>query len=260
MKKLLCVSLLLIVVILPSCRDNSETSGHSAIGNTSTEARYAMMEACYSSYQSAQELVESADIVYVGKVTGISFRVLDATTALPPTEKTEERHRGLNTIYDIEISTSYKGGASKSMQVRMMGGIMNYRVEEQVQVMRDNNAWRWDEGIPVWENYAEYKIGETYLFVVKQNGNRPAYVMNLDQSAYNLHNPFKKHTIGNHDEIEYYSGKTDQYGSPIISARDVIMVFGKEKWDAFWTQWQKDNPDWETRLEKAEVKKALAEE
>ncbi|MCL1851517.1 MAG: hypothetical protein FWF88_00590 [Peptococcaceae bacterium] len=44
-----------------------------------------------------------------------------------------------------------------------------------------------------------------------------------------------------------------------FSAKDVISTFGQDKWDAFWTQWQKDNPDWETWLDKAAVEDALAE-
>jgi hypothetical protein len=29
----------------------------------------------------------------------------------------------------------------------------------------------------------------------------------------------------------------------------VISYFGEEDWKEFWTQWQKDNPDWQLRMD-----------
>ena len=238
MKKAFLLVSVLALNILLSCSDkNKDDSGNSEY---SGEVTYSTMSADWTIYGSAQELVEDANTVFIGKVTGISFQVLNSMVALPPTEETEERNYELYTIYDVDVITSYMGEASKSTQVRMCGGLMDYRVEEQLEVMKVGNAWGSDYGIPIMEGSKRFEIGETYLFALYQFDTGVPTPMNLEQSVYNIHNPFEKHALD-------------------ITAKDVISTFGKNKWDIFWDQWQKDNPDWETRLDKTEVEKALAE-
>ncbi len=185
---------------------------------------------------------------------------MDAKTSLPPTEETEDYYRWLNTIYDLEIITSYKGGVFYPAQIRTDGGLKDYRVEEQLEVMRSGNAYHYGNGIPIMEGIPEIKIGEIYLFVLGQFETGLPSNLIPQQSFYNLQNPFKKNTLGEielDDPAKYYSEKKDPYGNPIISAKDVISTFGQEKWNDFWSQWQKDNPGWETKLGKMSVEKAL---
>ena len=49
-------------------------------------------------YKDVTELTEAANVILLGKVTDISFQVLDDRTARPPSEETEEWNRSLNTI------------------------------------------------------------------------------------------------------------------------------------------------------------------
>jgi len=44
----------------------------------------------------------------------------------------------------------------------------------------------------------------------------------------------------------------------MILAKDVISYFGEEDWKEFWTQWQKDNPDWDTWLDRDMAEQELA--
>ena len=224
------------------------------------EVAYVSSEAFYCPYLTAQDLVEDASLVVIGKVTGISFQMLDTRTSLPPTEKTERADRRIHTIYSIDVITSYKGEAGKSTQLRIYGGLKDYRVDEQLKMIKEANAFP-DDGIQIEENIPEIKIGETYLFALYQFENYTPTNLIPDQSIYSLDNPFDKHVIGNHElenPAKYYKAETNEYGRPLMSAKDVISVFGEDKWDAFWTQWQKDNPDWGTRLDKAAVEEALA--
>jgi len=265
-KKVLCATFALMILALSACKDTSVQNNGSANEGAPVEVRYSVLEACYASYRNAQEMIDGRGlydtVVFTGKVTGISFQVLDLTTALPPTEKTEQENRRLNTRYDVDILTSYGGETSKSIQIIMDGGLKEYRTEEQLKLVKEKDAWPSDS-IPVFEDGPEIKIGETYLFVCAQFEDGSATLINLDQSVYSLSNPFAKNTIGK-EELEepeaYYAKKTDQYGNALISAKDVISAFGEDKWDTFWAQWQKDNPKWEARIDKKSVEKALAKE
>ena len=45
----------------------------------------------------------------------------------------------------------------------------------------------------------------------------------------------------------------------VMSAKDVISYFGEDKWEEFWTGWQRDNPDWRTWINEADAERALNE-
>jgi hypothetical protein len=241
MKKLTSVLFALFIFLtLSSCGNNETAEGK----NTTTEVKFFELEALFRPYRDAQEIIELRNndvwemVIFVGKVTDISFQVLDLKTGAPPTEKTEERYRFLNTIYEIDISTVYMGEPRESA-IRMDGGVKGYKEEEQIRLIKDESAWP-NDGIPILEwGTAEIEIGETYLFVAGQFDIGLPTLINLDQSFYNLRNPFEKH----HNDI---------------TAKDIISALGEDKWDSFWTQWQKDNPNWETWLDKETVENELA--
>ena len=259
-KKTALILVIILAFLLTSCAPNTNpdlTADQPEV--TNAEARYSTMNACWSSYADAEKLVESADIVIAGIITDISFQVLDAKTALPPDEKTREENRWLHTIYDIDVITNYKGDMPNPAQIRIEGGVRDYRTEEQLALIKEMNAWP-NDSIPTYgSEMPEIKIGETYLFALCTFDTGLPTNLIPQQSIYNLQDPFQKHTLDGRDvDTKYISSRTNQYGSPIISAKDVISVFGQDKWDAFWAQWQKDNPGWESRLDKAAVEKALA--
>jgi len=188
-----------------------------------------MMNADWPTYQNAPDLVAKANQVFTGEVTNISFQMLDMKTAQPVTEKTEEWNRSLYTIYTVEVDTLYKGSVKKNAQIRMSGGIQGRYVNEQLAVLGKDA----EKGIPVMSERPEVVIGRTYLFVLYQYENTIPTPLNLDQGIFDLRNPFEEH--------------------PHMTAKDVISSFGQDKWDTFWTQWQKNNPNWETWLDKAAV-------
>jgi len=223
----------------------------------SVGTQYYSSEALYPSRKDAREVIERADIVVVGRVSNISFQVLDQTTALMPTEESDPMDRRLCTIYDIEVATLYKGEIQKPLQIRVDGGLKGYRVREQLGLMNKMEAWPSD-GILVQSQMPKIEEGNSYLFALVQFETGIPTNMNPDQSIFNLRNPFTKKASGNHETDEsYYAKTTDENGRPLMSARDVISAFGQEKWDEFWVQWQKDNPKWETWIDKDAVQSAL---
>ena len=216
-----------------------------AFSSCKQKVQYSSVAVDWPAYDNVQDLMEKADLVLSGTVTGISFQVADKYTGLPPAEgaiKQYEEEYGedvkpedvfeLITLYDIGVATVYKGEAVKSTQIRMMGGLENYHVDEQLAAMRKYDL----EYIPIVEDIPELKIGETYLLVLGIIGECAPSPINLEQTIYNLHNPFEKNPY------------IDR-GYPDLTAKDIISYFGADKWDTFWTQWQQDNPDWETWID-----------
>ena len=206
---------------------------------------------------SPRELVHAANVVFTGKITDISFEVLDLD-ALPATEETEKRHRHLHTVYTVETIDQYKGNVEETVQVRIIGGIKDYKTDEQMSVLNETER---EMGIPIVTGSVPYTIGDTYLFVLYQFETGAPTVLNLDQSVYSLNDPFNKQKSGVkafREPAKYYAESVDESGSGIISAMDIIRTFGEDKWDSFWTKWQAENPDWKTRIDPKAVEKALA--
>ncbi|MCL2072237.1 MAG: hypothetical protein FWH07_08450 [Oscillospiraceae bacterium] len=257
MKNLLCMSLALMIVVLSACSE-TPANNYSIENDRETKAEYIIGTPTYRPFESARELTEMAGTVVIGKISGISFEVFNAETGLPPTEKTEEHNRWLYTIYDIDIITSYKGEMVHKVQMMMNGGIKDYRVEEQLSLIEKMGVWT-GGGIPLEEYMPEIEIGETYLFTLNQLERGVFASLIPQQSIYNLNDLFKKKSINYELGVEYYSRSTDEHGNTIISAKDIISTFGKDKWEAFWADWQRSNPDWESRLDVAAVERALAE-
>lgn len=221
----------MVIVILSSCSvPKSEDS-------STSETEYAFLSADWAYYADTKELLERANIVYIGRITGISFAMLD-NNALPVTEKQDVQLHWFRTIYDVEVLSLYKGEVAENTQFRVMGGIKGYREEEQRNLLDKYNLISPEQGLPIWdpaqENYTGYKIGETYLFVLHQFETGIPTILNFEQSSFDLHNPF--------------------IGSNNLSAKDIISNFGQEKWDSYWEQWKVENPEWETWIDKEMAK------
>ena len=105
----------------------------------------------------------------------------------------------LVTVYDLDVLTTYKGEGDKVTQIRMMGGLRDYRVEEQLSVMKEYGL----EYITVARGAPEIKIGETYLFILSQIETTLPTPMNLHQCIYNLRDPFEKNLYHKEDFINY---------------------------------------------------------
>ena len=91
------------VLVLASCsaRQNPSSENSPVVDtdmNSSSvayEVDYNTMSADWPIYKDVTELTEAANVILLGKVTGISFQVLDDRTAQPPSEETEEENRSL---------------------------------------------------------------------------------------------------------------------------------------------------------------------
>ena len=124
MKKIL-VLLVFCVLLLSSCTENGkyaiapEGAENSVSENSLKDDNYSYMHADWTVYNSPKELVDSAHTIFIAKVTGISFKMLDCTTGLSPSKNTKDWHIELRTFYEVDILTSYKGSLSGSAKIRM---------------------------------------------------------------------------------------------------------------------------------------------
>lgn len=100
-------------------------------------------------FRNAGELVDAAEGVFTGRVTGISFGVSDA----------DFKENMLTTFYTIEVREAHKGALEGTVVIGMPGGI-DACLEEQDAVRRAAGLR------PVILANVELSVGETYLFCV----------------------------------------------------------------------------------------------
>ncbi len=243
MKKVICLLVACILVIsITSCQKTS-TNGFPETGVPFEvigipDGPYTQISADWDIYNDATDLIAASDMVFIGEITDIKFDVLDATTALPASESTPDYARNLYTLFDVNILETYKGDTTNVKQVRMMGGMVDYNVEEQLNVMNEGRAFKRELGIPVWEDFykRQYQTNTCYLFVVRQYETGCPTIINLEQAIYGLNEPTRKNTLGSNNNV-YYTGDTDEYNNPLISAYDIISEFGNVKANAFYADW-----------------------
>jgi len=208
------IMVVIMAIIFSACSNNQNNE----------EGRYNFLNALWPFYESAEELMNASSYVFVARITGISFVVLDVTTALPPTENTEDRHRGLNTFYELEIYMTFKGCTLNVTHFWVDGGLRGYRTDEQIRLMEEYQVYNRDWGIPVWESPIYVNVGDVFLLAL----NEYFYPLNLSQGILSLDEP-----------IRY------QIGNTAFTAKDVISEFGRSAWDSFESQWQRG--DFESR-------------
>ena len=240
---LICLFSLIFVVGCSSDNDSNsmkfpEDSGSSEFMSIPTEGPYARRTADWKIYNNAEELISDADLIFIGKVTDIEFQVLDITNSLPVSESTPDYAKELYTIYSVDVITSYKGDTTNISKVRVMGGMVDYKVDEQLEIMNRGESFKRDLGIPIWDNFykAQCNEDEYYLFVLCQFDTGYPTILNLEQAVYNLKWPTKKHTVGSNTNV-YYSGDKDEYNNPLISAFDIISAFGTDYLETFYQNW-----------------------
>lgn len=189
----------------------TERTGGSGRLPEETDVRYSYISKDWAVYESVDALTEAGDSILLGKVTGISFQVLDMTTAQPPTEDSAAENCILNTIYEMEVLTSYKGNVSGTLQVRVSGGQKDIYVEEQLAALGEYA----DEGIPLIADMPFIEVGKTYLFLLCQYKDAMPTLVNAGQGVFDIDDPLGK---------EPYSG---------ASLKDIISFFGEDKWAEF---------------------------
>lgn len=225
MKSKLFIMVLATVLLLTACsdtapQDNNITSASEQnenpvsaqeSNNSSEEIHYNLISADWPVYKDVKELTNAGNIIVLGKITDISFEILDRTTAKPPTSDSEIENCYLNTIYSVEVITAYKGNSAGTIKVRMLGGLEGVYVKEQIAVLGDKA----NKGIPIMDGSPNLEIGQTYLFVLYQYSDTMPTLVNVQQGVYGIDDPLAK------DDHSY------------VSLKEIISSFGEDNWVAF---------------------------
>lgn len=147
---------------------------------------------------SAEEIVKNEEVICTGKVTNISFEVLDLDTCQPPTENSVDMKIDLYTIYDIELIDAYKGTVGQKFRLLDRGGIKGYRVSEQLEALHNSEYINNKNTIIVWDDPPEINVGEEYLFVMRHSDyDRPYFFCHHNQTAFRLSDPDYKESYSN---------------------------------------------------------------
>ena len=217
--KIILVILVIVIFTLTSCSSNENPiSDNKSLVDLDTEGKQIEEKAVYTSsiadwpiYEDVEELMEAGNVILLGKVTDISFQVLDSRTGQPPSEDTQEVDRSLYTIYDLDVITSYKGDSHETIKIRVLGGLEHIYEEEQLKALEEESQ----KAIPIIKGKPNITIDETYLFVLHQYEDTMPTLVNMEQGVYDTSDPFKK---------DWFS---------FLSAKEIISSIGEDKWDEF---------------------------
>ena len=208
-----------LLMTLTSCSTNKDPINkdqplvdlHTEVEQNEDKVIYKSIKADWPVYEDLEDLVKAGNVILLGKVTDISFQVLDDRTGQAPSEETEEVDRNLYTIYDIDVITSYKGDSFEPIKIRALGGLENLYIKEQLKALEEETK----KLITFVKGRPNITIDETYLFVLSQYEETMPTLVNMEQGVYDTRDPHKK---------DWYS---------ILSAKDIISSFGEDKWDEF---------------------------
>ena len=124
----------------------------------------------YPIYDTAKEIVDSAELIFSGTVKNISYAVMDVRTGegIDSSTGLNERTGIPYSLYEIEIQKVYKGNEeSKTITIKRPGGQYDGR--------EDN-----------LEDATVISQGESYLFLTKTFANSYPSLLNVSQASYDL--------------------------------------------------------------------------
>lgn len=146
-KSIVFVLLLMLILPMSACKKESDIS--KVPNNT------AVIKAYYPSYDSPQEIVDVADLIFSGTVENVSYSALEVSE-LP------------YTLYEIKVINLYKGNAKENtITIKCLGGIL-------------------DDTKYVLEDDPQITEGETYLFLTEIYENSYPTLLNLSQAIHNM--------------------------------------------------------------------------
>lgn len=163
----------LILILLSGCGNIPNTSQMSVESFGQAEVIKQVMIEDYPMYDTAQNLVDAADLVFTGKVENIRYEMLDIKMESGPDSMTglEEASKVPYTIFEIKVSNIYKGNTTdETIYLKRPGG--NF----------DTIVYELEGATPINQ-------GEEYLFVAQTFENFYPSLVNVDQAVYDLNAP-----------------------------------------------------------------------
>lgn len=155
------------------------------VASEDTNYQFAAIHADWASYDTAEEINQASTNIFSGKVTEISFEIIDMKTGeVDRSPDSESTSRMLYTVYTISLTESYKGQNPSEVKICKMGGIVGFNDSVQYQLVESTGVISKYDGIPVMENNCTLAVGEEYLFCTSHTVGDFDFVINQTQFAH----------------------------------------------------------------------------
>ena len=134
-------------------------------------------------YNTLQSLCEAATDIFEGKVSDVFFKIIDMRSGKVVDDKKvdDKTYLRLYTVYEIDVTDSYKKAESNKMYVCVSTGFEGYKEAEQRDLMKSAGIYNESTGIQVVREFGHLQIGQSYLFLTVDLGGTYNYIVNADQ-------------------------------------------------------------------------------
>ena len=190
MKATVCtlITVFSVLIGLSGCARSNELSD-SGIPNhtvpTETEYPVFLLEPDWPAYQTSDEVVNASTNIFAGKITDISFAIINYKTGKTVASvEPDSKKCMLYTVYTVEVTESYKGDNHGTVQIAVEGGIAGFEDEDQFALMENSGLSEEYSGIPVVENSKNLETSETYLFCTYRSAGDYDFIINMEQFAF----------------------------------------------------------------------------
>ena len=185
---ILSVIVLSLLICAVSCGNSLEkTYPEDLQTEADLECTVILVDADWPYYNTARDVVSASSNVFSGKVTDISFEIIDLVTGKEARDpETSDNTRMLFTVYTVEVKENYKGEAAQTVKIARIGGLKKYNMNEQRILMELSGLMETTaNSIPVCgTDAASPAIGNEYLFCTSKQSGDFEYVINPSQFAH----------------------------------------------------------------------------
>ncbi len=147
------------------------------VGPSGGELAAVVMEADWPHYETAGALVRASEQVFSGTVTEVSFVIVTPQSEIP--------RPMLYTVYTVAVGKSFKGEVPDEVRIGVMGGILGYREEEQLALLREAGLYEGEYAVMVvTPDASTLAPGQEYLFCTAGAGEDFLHIVNPNQFAH----------------------------------------------------------------------------
>lgn len=135
-------------------------------------------------WKTAEEIEAAANNIYIGKVTDISFEVIDYHTGKPADSSAGGSTQVLYTVYTVEVDSSLKGTNPAVVKIAREGGTKGYDDEALDNLLKKYGMESVIIAMP--DDTLSLSLGETYLFCTYRAFDTYDWIINPTQYAFSL--------------------------------------------------------------------------
>ncbi len=185
MRKHVLLPIIAVIFFITACsprgNNHADSSEGSVIIDTKNRINYVYFS--WPHYDTAQAIYDKSTDIFEGKVTAIFFDVINVKTGVATSNQPADSDEWLQlyTVYEVEVSTAYKGTEDSTMYINICGGIEGYQEATQRQVMKDAGVQNPDV-IPIASGTEPLAPGKSYLFFTNDLGTYN-YILNWHQAV-----------------------------------------------------------------------------